>query len=410
MTAAKLKTRTVKDLAAMARKKKVVGWHVMRKDELIGALLKSAATEVAKQNGKANGAGNGTANGRSKLLVKPQPAHHGAAHNGATHRGASPNGAAVSHTGVSAARVLPAVTTQRSPRLVRRLEQIKSKLASAKDLAIHALADGNGHVKDRLVVMVRDPYWLHVYWELSRRGIDRARAAMGQHWHEARPVLRLHEVSRNGTTSSARQPVRDIEIHGGVSNWYIDVQDPPKSYQVEIGYLASGNRFYCLARSNVVSTPKGGSTEAFDKNWAEVAKDFDRIYAMSGGYVDQESHGELKEVFEEQLHRPMGDPMVTQFGRGAGAFGGHHQEFNFQVETELIVHGVAHPDARVTLRGEPVHLRPDGTFAVRFNLPDRRHVLPVVASSSDGVEQRTIVLAVDRNTKVMEPILREPGG
>ena len=35
MTVAKLKTRTMKDLAAMARKKKVAGWHAMRKDELI---------------------------------------------------------------------------------------------------------------------------------------------------------------------------------------------------------------------------------------------------------------------------------------------------------------------------------------------------------------------------------------
>ena len=51
------------------------------------------------------------------------------------------------------------------------------------------------------MVMVRDPYWLHAYWELSRRSIERAEAAMGQHWHAARPVLRLHEVSRNGTTS-----------------------------------------------------------------------------------------------------------------------------------------------------------------------------------------------------------------
>ena len=60
--------------------------------------------------------------------------------------------------------------------------------------------------------------------------------------------------------------------------------------------------------------------------------------------------------------------------------------FDFQVDTELIVHGVTRPDARVTLRGEPVKIRSDGTFAVRFNLPDRRHVLPMVASSRDGAE------------------------
>jgi hypothetical protein len=44
-----------------------------------------------------------------------------------------------------------------------------------------------------------------------------------------------------------------------------------------------------------------------------------------------------------------------------------------------------------------------------MSLPDRRQVLPVVASSPDGVEQRTIILAVERNTKVLEAVLREPG-
>ena len=343
----------------MARKKKVAGWHMMRKDQLVDALVKWAALAAEKHNGNGNG--------------------NGAAKNG------------------------------RNPRLVHRLEQIKVKLAEAKDLAIRPLSQQSGHVKDRLIVMVRDPYWLHAYWELSRRSIERARAAMGQYWHQSHPVLRLHELSGNGTTSSARQPVRDIEIHGGVNNWYINVHNPPKSYQVEIGYLSPGNRFYSLARSNVVRTPSGMAGDTFDKNWSEVAKDFDRIYAMSGGYVEQESNGELKEIFEEHLRRPMGDPMTTQFGCGAGAFAPHRREFNLQVETELIVHGTADPNARVTLRGEPVHVHPDGTFAVRFNLPDRRHVLPLVASSCDGVEQRTIVLAVDRNTKVMEPVTRNPG-
>ena len=51
--------------------------------------------------------------------------------------------------------------------------------------------------------------------------------------------------------------------------------------------------------------------------------------------------------------------------------------------------------------------RADGSFTVRLSMPNRRQVLPVVASSGDGVEQRTIILAVERNTKVMEPKIRE---
>jgi hypothetical protein len=42
-------------------------------------------------------------------------------------------------------------------------------------------------------------------------------------------------------------------------------------------------------------------------------------------------------------------------------------------------------------------------------MPDRRQVIPVVASTGDGGEQRTIVLAVERNTKVMEPVIRDFG-
>ena len=78
---------------------------------------------------------------------------------------------------------------------------------------------------------------------------------------------------------------------------------------MDIGYLAPGGRFFCLARSNVVSTPPATAGDAFDKNWADVAKDFDRIFALSGGYSEPETNGDLKEVFEERLQRPIGDPI-----------------------------------------------------------------------------------------------------
>ena len=54
-----------------------------------------------------------------------------------------------------------------------------------------------------------------------------------------------------------------------------------------------------------------------------------------------------------------------------------------------------------------MQLRSDGTFAVRLSLPDRRQVIPIVVSSVDGVEQRTVILAVERNTKRMEPVVRD---
>ena len=63
----------------------------------------------------------------------------------------------------------------------------------------------------------------------------------------------------------------------------------------------------------------------------------------------------------------------------------------------------------MTLQGEPIKLRSDGTFTVRYALPNARQVIPAVAHSSNGLEQRTVVLAVERNTKTMEPLVRDAG-
>ena len=102
----------------------------------------------------------------------------------------------------------------------------------------------------------RDPYWLHTYWELTRQAVQCAEAALGQDWHGAKPILRLLDVSSHDTTSTAESILRDIEIHGGVNNWYLEVQNPPRSYRIDIGYLSRNGQFYVLARSNVVSTPR----------------------------------------------------------------------------------------------------------------------------------------------------------
>lgn len=359
--ATKLKSQTAKTLAEMAKRRGVPGWHSMRKEELVRALLKQAKT-----NGHANGSRNGNGHVASRTATLPK----------------------------------------RSAVVERRLNQIKTKLAESKDLALRTALERNGHAKDRLVAIVRDPYWLHVYWELTRPTVERARAAMGQHWHGARPVLRLHELTADGTTSSARRVVRHIEIHGGVNNWYIDVPNPPKSYQLDIGYLATGGKFFALARSNVVTTPQVPAGQTFDQNWADIAKDYDRIYAMSGGYAEANSDGELRQVFEEHLRRPMGPPMMTRLGIN-GNGNGSHRQLHFEVDAELVVFGATEPGTHVTVRGEPVRVETDGSFVVRYNLPDRRQVLPIVAARGDGGEQRTIVLAVERNTKVMEPVVRE---
>ncbi|MBJ7258884.1 MAG: DUF4912 domain-containing protein [Chthoniobacterales bacterium] len=74
------------------------------------------------------------------------------------------------------------------------------------------------------------------------------------------------------------------------------------------------------------------------------------------------------------------------------------REFFMHVNAEVIFYGGTHPDAKVTVDGKPVTLRPDGTFRYHFVLPDGEFEVPLVATSPDGVETRRAVLKFERAT------------
>ncbi len=347
----KLEVCSRKVLADMARKKHIAGWHAMGKEELVVALGNGSSTKAPRAQPQRTVA--------RKTLIPP------------ANRG-------------------------------------KHKLVLAKSLASASRHDlPAGFARDRIVLMVRDPYWLHCYWELSRRSIQRAEAALGQDWHSATPVLRMYDVRSRDISSSAEAVVKDIRIHGGCNNWYIDVSDPPQSYRVEIGYLSNRGQFYALARSNIVTTPRAGVSDRIDNNWSDLdVHKAERIYAMSAGFDPNTNNVQLKQLFEERLRRPLGPPAVTAFGTGAHP-AGRSRRFFFKLDAELIVYGATEANAKVTIQGEPLKLRPDGTFTMRFRLPDSRQIIPATAASADGVEERTVVLAVERNTKELEPMIHD---
>lgn len=367
----------------------------MRKEQLVSELLKLArqkqrakrpaatrgSKSASKTSGKtstvrisagkavaANGNGNGR-NGSGKKKAVRKPAH------------------------VPNERIVSVIREEN-----RRREQLK-------DLARVTSSDCKSDpVKDRVVLLVRDPHWVQAYWEITKATVQRASVAFTDRWHEVKPIIRLYEVTEQQQTHAVEQHVRDIPIHGGVKNWFIDVPDPPKTYRIAIGYLLPEKKFYLIAKSNKVTTPIPSSSDTVDHNWTDIAMNHQKFYALSGGYAENADHDDLREVFEEKLRRPMSTPMFAQI---ASSTLGGVRGFEFAVDAEMIIYGTADPNATVTLAGEPVKLRSDGTFEVRMSMPDRRQVLPIVACSRDGTEQRTTVVAIERNTKVMEPISRD---
>lgn len=397
MTRDRLQALSRKELSDLARRRGIAAWHELNKEDLVDKLMRLAARSAKDKAGKpVQKPASTKAAVKSKAVVKSAKAE--------SRNGSHKHAAAAAHSTAGGSGSGGFSSTEEE------IEGSKFDVGGAvKDLSAKAPQSlPAGYGRDRIVVMVRDPYWLHAYWELTHQSIQRAEAALGQDWHTAKPILRIVDVSSHDTTSTSEAVVKDIEIHGGCQNWYIEVQQPSKSYRVDVGYVSRRGNFYVLSRSNTVSTPRANVSDTLDENWADIdPKQADRIYAMSTGFdPNSASSLELKQLFEERLRRPLGSPTLSSFGSGAVA-PEKARKFWFKLDAELIVYGESAPDARVTLQGEPVKLRPDGSFTMRFSLPDSRQIIPAVATSADGVEERTIVLAIERNTKHLEPMVHD---
>ncbi len=236
-----------------------------------------------------------------------------------------------------------------NPRIVAKIKGLQQNRELRKDLAQpptsksvlipHARPSDQPRDpnKDRLILMVRDPYWLHAFWDITRKSVERAKASLAGNWHTAKPVLRLLRNEDNSTTSNSENVYKDIEIHGGVRHWYLEIESPGSTFRLLIGYVYANNRFYELARSNPVIPPIPGSSDSTDDHWADLSKDADRVYALSGGHQDDTGSQELQQTMQEKLKKPIGNPSLTQFGSGAEGSLRRMKNFHLELDAEMVV-------------------------------------------------------------------------
>lgn len=367
ITAASLHAQKSKELAQLAKKRGVTGWHSMNKGDLVKALL-----QVAR-------------NKRRQSVAKKTPQRP------ATGRA----------TTSKAAKAVASEST-----IALKLRQERQQQENLKNLALASQVPNatNAPTKDRLIVIVRDSFWLQAYWEITKASVDRARVAIGTHWHLAKPVLRIMQVVSDGRTSSIERQLQDIEIHSGVSNWYFQNPTPGATLRLAVGYAVGQDKFHLIAKSNEV-TPAQNSKNQRDENWTDITNDVERYFALSGG-LDESVTAELQQVMEEKSQQSVYTPAFERLGTALNI---GDEKFHFQVDAHLVVHGSAADGASVSVGGQPVKIKTDGTFAIRMKMPERRQVLPVVAANRNGTQRRTTVLAIERNTKVMDPVATEPG-
>jgi len=334
----------------------------------------------------------------------------------------------------------------------------------------------------RITLIGKDPFWLYAYWEIAESSIEDVKRQLGGNLDGAKFVVRMYDVTYKDFNGFNANHWFDIEVGRYSNNWYISLWNDNVSYCAEIGVLHNSGRFFPMARSNFVHTPRSGSSNKYEEIWMDLSQEQEFSAAQAtakdnenkaGGaqslgvkydtagrfsyssvskrrklYLSEADlrayYSKFSPLLRERLFSRISSKRIykylyssmsanewrdvlyfrklagTNFGRkvmiGASEFaylggseniqGGSSEfvqpdkkrKFFFEIGTELIVYGRTEPDAEVMLGDKKVDLRPDGTFSMRFALPDGKINLPFAATSSDKVETRKIETTVTRDT------------
>ncbi|MDQ7773824.1 MAG: DUF4912 domain-containing protein [Elusimicrobiales bacterium] len=271
------------------------------------------------------------------------------------------------------------------------------------DSAHRALPEGYGETE--AVLLPRDPNWMYLYWEITEHTRGEARKAHGDNiFDTSLQVVRVYDMSgAEGANGGAHHKYFDIPVRLEARSWYVNVQESGRSYCCELGLVLPDGRFVGLVKTNAVKLPAGRVSDVTDEKWMAVSGDFEKLLQLSGVEYIGKGSGEVAKSLAQRW-----EMLRSVFSRaaswGVSSLSSHQQpkpaekKFWLVADCELILYGATEPDASVTLAGRKVHLNPDGTFSMRFALPDGNMDLPVAATSADGSDTRSIEIKVTRST------------
>ncbi|MCM8774629.1 MAG: DUF4912 domain-containing protein, partial [Candidatus Omnitrophica bacterium] len=352
----------------------------------------------------------------------------------------------------------------------------------------------------------KDTNWIYAYWEIAPSSIEEVRKKIGrEELAKSSYVLRMYDVTMRDFLKEGPNHWFDIEV-GYANNWYINLWCDNVTYCGELGIRTPDGRFFLLARSNYVTTPRLVSSSRNDLIWMEVKDNISRPFVIMterkpkekeqierksletenkikdttlrkkrrvflteedikmyyskvfpllqflslrqrreinrgenrlGGkdkdtdYLDirEFNYGDvlfdkfiLKGISRSEFLRRilLGSSQelvvkggASEFFSGASELRGGASEkkdligkkrkFFFEIWTELIVYGRSEPDAEVWLGNKNIKLRPDGTFTLRFSLPDTKIPLDFIAYSYDKIDRRSIITSVERTKTLYNP-------
>jgi len=256
----------------------------------------------------------------------------------------------------------------------------------------------------KIVALVRDPLWIHTYWEINSRKIEDLKGMLGAEYDSASLVLRIHDVSDLDFNGENSRSYFDINVDKHARSWYINVGNPDNEFVVDLGMMTSSGQFILIARSNRIRTPRADASPNIDEKWMLVEEHYSRIFEMSGGGRTGKGSADIMAQITKRLFSDTNMSSGTLSSASSDTIAAQkrvkeEEGFWFKVGTELIIYGETLPSARVVMGDKDVKLRPDGSFSLRFELPDGTHEFPIKAESANGKHRRKVKIVVTRDAE-----------
>lgn len=316
----------------------------------------------------------------------------------------------------------------------------------------------------RLFVTTRDPHWLYAHWDLTREQQRRCNAR-SVHGHlvlrtylgavAGKPVaeMHVHPESRHWfahVERAAAEYVAELGYYGRERRWTrvatsAPTVTPPDTISadadVSLATIPMDATFEELeakaGQAGGEALPLAQAWEAFRRLHEPVAAvaveeevsrwtpeqeralaEAIRMDLSPCAWMDSLAIAELIQgglapgVFTSAAEEAgvavfpsIGEYVVSSPSEG---FGPGAKGFWFNVNAELVVYGATAPDAAVSIDGQRIALRPDGSFSYRFALPDGQYALNVTAVSADDTDGRAVGLRFQRATEFVGDVGEHP--
>ncbi|MBU1862471.1 MAG: DUF4912 domain-containing protein [Candidatus Omnitrophica bacterium] len=149
------------------------------------------------------------------------------------------------------------------------------KVISQKVNHDHAIHEVNNQLpssynQTHLVLMVRDPYWVYAYWDLSEEKKKEVFLYLQKHPDSTKTVLRVYDTTDTDSKENTSDKFFDIEIPLEIGQWYLYMGLPDRKFIADLGIVDKTGDFYLIAWSNQITMPRDTPSHNVDAQWAIV--------------------------------------------------------------------------------------------------------------------------------------------